>query len=413
MKEPFWKARYSVLLFIWLAWVLSYIDRQVMNFSIGLIGEEFSLDPTYQGWVMSAFFAGYALFQIPGGFFADKWGPRLSMAVAIIWWSVFTMLTGVASSFFALIIIRFLFGIGEGAFPAGSWKSISTHFPSSERGRATAIQGSVGSLGSAISAIVGAGLIYRYGWHNVFFYLGIPGFFIALGIYYFCRNKPAESPFITAAELKTLEADVSASQSTARGMSALDILKSPIVWQLMIIWCLFNAAFWGFSSWLPQYMLKEHNLNMKDAGLWTSIPFFVGALGTFIGGYFSDKFKNNRTKTYAISSVVGGLLLAAALQVTDLKTIIFFQSLSSFFMFFCVGLFWGVVMDVIDSNSMGMASGVINIGSQLAAMGTLPIMGRLIVLADGKFSYAFMAVIATLILSGFVMMTVRLNKASS
>ncbi|VFS46664.1 D-galactarate permease [Budvicia aquatica] len=111
-----WKARYTILSLIWLAWLLSFLDRMVMSVSLPFIGRDLNLDTTEQGLIISAFFVGYAAFQIPGGFLADKFGARKIMAIGIAWWSIFTSLTGMVFTLPLLLAVRFLFGIGEGCF---------------------------------------------------------------------------------------------------------------------------------------------------------------------------------------------------------------------------------------------------------------------------------------------------------
>lgn len=123
-----------------------FLDRMVMSVSLPYIGKDLNLDTTQQGLIISAFFIGYAAFQIPGGLLADKFGSRKIMAIGIAWWSVFTSLTGAVLTLPLMLAVRFFFGIGEGCFPSASWKMISTYFPSKERGRATAIQSTVKHL---------------------------------------------------------------------------------------------------------------------------------------------------------------------------------------------------------------------------------------------------------------------------
>ena len=206
-QKKTWKARYTVLSLIWLAWLLSFLDRMVMSVSLPFIGRDLNLDTTQQGLIISAFFVGYAAFQIPGGFLADRFGARKIMAIGIAWWSVFTSLTGMVFTLPLMLAVRFLFGIGEGCFPSASWKMISTYFPSKERGRATAIQSTVNTLGPALAVIVAASIIGAFGWHMVFIVLGIPGLLIAAGIYFFTRDNPKDHPSITQQDLDELAAD--------------------------------------------------------------------------------------------------------------------------------------------------------------------------------------------------------------
>ena len=109
-----WKYRYTALFALFMIWIVSYMDRMAMATAIPYIAKEFNLTPVTMGGVMSAFFIGYATFQIPGGILADKFGPRRVMTAAILWWSVFTFFTGMVHNLFNMMWIRVVFGVGEG-----------------------------------------------------------------------------------------------------------------------------------------------------------------------------------------------------------------------------------------------------------------------------------------------------------
>ncbi len=413
-KASGWKARNSVLLFIWLGWMFSFLDRMVMTVSLPFIGADFDLSKTEQGFIISAFFIAYAGFQIPGGFLADKFGPRKVMALAIIWWSIFTSLTGVATSLTVLLIIRFLFGIGEGCFPASSWKAISTYFPSKVRGRATAIQSSVNTLGPALAAIIAAGIIQNFGWHNVFIFLGFPGLVVGFGIWYFIRDNPKEHPGITVQELEELaeeEAEeIKAGVATTEKVPFSTIVRTGALWQMAAIWFLFDITFWGFNSWLPSYLMEARGLSLTKTGFMAALPFLFGTVGTLTGGWASDKFKNGRTWIYAFASVVSAGFLYLTFSVDDLTPAMIFQCISAFFMFFAMGIFWGILMDAISKNIMGTASGIVNFGGQMAGVVSPPIMGYLIQSSGGNYANAFWFMIAALIASAFVTLTVKSKK---
>ncbi|MBR8644427.1 MFS transporter [[Brevibacterium] frigoritolerans] len=104
-KKSKWKVRYTVLFVLWLCWLFSFLDRMVITIALPYIGEDLNLTATAQGLLLSIFFAGYALFQIPGGMLSDKFGFRRVMSIAIVWWSIFTSLTG----FIFLIHLCYLF----------------------------------------------------------------------------------------------------------------------------------------------------------------------------------------------------------------------------------------------------------------------------------------------------------------
>jgi sugar phosphate permease len=126
-----------VILFV--AWMIDYVDRLVIATALPGIGREFGLDHSQQGLLLTAFFVTYALFQFPGGLMADKIGPKLTMFVAMVAWSAFTGLTGLATSFGMLLVIRVLFGVTEGIFPGAAMKAVTERTAPSTRMTANGI----------------------------------------------------------------------------------------------------------------------------------------------------------------------------------------------------------------------------------------------------------------------------------
>lgn len=417
-----WKARYTILTFTWLAWLMSFLDRMLMSVSLPYIGEEFHLDKATQGWIISAFFISYASFQIPGGFLADKFGPRKVMFIAIVWWSIFTTLTGlvfnigILPAFGVMLVVRFLFGIGEGSFPASSWKCISTYFPIKERGRATAIQSTVNTLGPAVATLVTAAIISFLGWRWVFILLGIPGILVAFGIRYYCRDNYRDCPIITPEEIKELEEDekqqsvLNIEKETTKSLPFTQVLKRVELWQLALIWFLFDITFWGFTTWLPSYLKDVRELTLGQIGIWGSVPYLFGALGTVLGGYVSDKFLAARNFFYMAGSIIAALFLYFMFKAEGLTFTIIFQCIASLFMFFAMGIFWGTLMHTISADIMGTASGIVNFGGQLAGVVAAPVMGYLVDSSGGQYDNAFWFIIISLAASAVIILTVKAKR---
>ena len=408
-KKPFrWKVRYSVLSILWAGWLFSFLDRMVVSVALPFIGEEYQLDAASQGIILSAFFAGYALFQIPGGMLADKFGPKRVMAFAIAWWSVFTSLTGMVFSYPILLICRFVFGVGEGCFPGSSWKTIATYFPSRERATATAIQASVNTLGPAIASLVAASIIATFGWRTVFIGLGIPGILISLIIYLYIKDDPHQHPRITAEELSELDSDSTDTSAKPReSIQFKQFLKMRILWQMVIIWFLFDITFWGFVSWLPSYLMKIRGFSVIKTGILGSLPFFVGTIGMLIGGYLSDRFKGYRKWLFIPNTLIAAGFLYLTYSVTSADWAVVFQCVSSLFMFLAFAAFWGLVIDAIPPAIMGASSGTVNFGGQVAGFISPFVMGYLIDTNQGSFDMAFMFLIVAAIGSALVALTVN------
>ena len=174
MKIPI--RRYYVVLVLFFAGVVSYIDRIAMSISIPYIAKDFHLSPVTMGVVMSAFFVGYACFQIPGGMIADRLGSRKTMVFAILWWSVFTIFTGLVNSLTVMIIIRVFFGAGEALLPPASWKTLANWLPVQERTAGSAYMISGSQLGSAFTPLLMVALMTWLGWRVTYYSLFAPGY---------------------------------------------------------------------------------------------------------------------------------------------------------------------------------------------------------------------------------------------
>ena len=167
--------RYLVVGVLFVLSLITYIDRVAISSAKGPISADLSLSDADMGWVFGAFALGYAIAQVPSGWFADRCGPRLALAAVVAVWSLFTGLTGAVSSLGVLVVVRFLFGMGEaGAFP-GCARAFYNWLPVSERGRANGIIFSGSRLGGALAFPILAWLIAQWGWRMAFVVLGLIG----------------------------------------------------------------------------------------------------------------------------------------------------------------------------------------------------------------------------------------------
>ena len=406
-KSFHWKARYSILTAIWCGWMVSFLDRMVMGISLPFIGQDLGLSATMQGAVLSSFFAGYALFQIPGGLLADKFGFRKMMTIGITWWSAFTFLTGQMFSYPFMLICRCLFGIGEGSFPGASWKCIATYFPPKQRATATAIQSTVNTLGPAVASIVAAAIIAALGWRHVFMLLAIPGLLVAFYFWKYAKDNPAEHNRMTSEELAELqEGEETQVNADGSAITFKQFFKKPLLWQMVLIWFFFDITFWGFVSWLPSYLMKVRGFSLMATGVVGAIPFICGAIGTLSGGWLSDRMTGKRKWLYIPNAIIAGGFLYLTYTVPSADMAVVYQCISSFFMFLAMAAFWGIVMDSIPSHIMGGCSSTVNFGGQVAGFVSPFVMGYLINASGGSFDTAFMFLIAAMLASAVITMTV-------
>src|SRR5579872_988196 len=169
------RVRYRVLGLSFLMAFLMYMERGAIGTAAPNIMRDFRIDKITMGWSVSAFNWSYALFQVPSGWLADRFGSRIVLAGAIAWWSAFTAGTGLSFSALSLAVTRLLFGAGEAAaFPAGS-RALVRWLPAGQRAFGQGFQHSGSRLGAALAPAIVVSLMAVSGWRPVFYMFGAAG----------------------------------------------------------------------------------------------------------------------------------------------------------------------------------------------------------------------------------------------
>ncbi|MCM3651961.1 MFS transporter [Metabacillus litoralis] len=392
------KKRHMILALLFLGWCLSYLDRMAMNVGIVEIAKDFNLSPSVMGIVLSSFFAGYALMQLPGGWLADKFGSRKVIAIAILFWSLFTVLTGMAWSLMSMIIIRFMFGLGEGGYPAASSKAIADVFPKAERTSAQTIMMSSNSLGGVIAPLIATPLLVWIGWQNLFIAIGILGVFVAALLWYYLNPK----------NMQVEKAD----EETAQKASFKDVLKLRTSWQLAIMWFGVSTVVWGLISWMPPYLVDVRGLDLMSMGMLTSIPALAGAVGVIIGGQLIKSLLSGKEKYLSIVSFIIMIVsLYLLFNAPSVSLVITYQAICMFFHGPIVATIFGLPHKIFSKNVIGSTFGMINLGGMIGAFLAPMIMGYLIEVFNGLYVSAFMYIIVCAVLGIFA--SVGLNSKNN
>jgi ACS family glucarate transporter-like MFS transporter len=268
--------RYAVVFVLFLLSMITYIDRVCISAAKDPIAAELSLSDAAMGLVFSAFALGYALAQIPSGWFADRAGPRLALAVVVGAWSILTALTGAAWNLASLVAIRFLFGIGEaGAFP-GSARAIRNWLPAGERGRANGVLFSGSRLGAALSFPLLAWMLARWDWRTSFLLLGGLGVVWAVFWYLWFRNYPD----------KPLPPDPVPAAATLR---LADVFRSKPMAFAMTQYFASNFTFFICLSWMLPYLKRQFALSDSQAAAYAMVPLLFGATSQWLAGWLVDR----------------------------------------------------------------------------------------------------------------------------
>jgi len=208
------RVRWRILFLLLLISIITYIDRVNISVTARQMMPALGLTDLQMGQIFSAFVFGYALFQIPGGWLGDRWGPRRVLTLAVIWWSIFTALTAIAPTLplaqligimGSLMVVRFLIGIGEAAALPNFNRAVANWHPPHERGLGIGITiGGIG-IGSAMTPPVTAWIMVNYGWQTAFYAAGLLGILIALLWYWYATDNPRQHRHINKAEAELIE----------------------------------------------------------------------------------------------------------------------------------------------------------------------------------------------------------------
>ncbi|CAB3964903.1 MFS transporter [Burkholderia cenocepacia] len=315
------RIRWAMILMCFLANVINFIDRANLAIAAPSIRADLGLDAVGMGLVLSAFFWTYAFLQLPAGWFIDKVGVRVSLALAVGWWSVFTVATGAARGLTQLVGVRLMLGVGEAAAIPSFAKVAFNWFPRSERGLASSIFDSGSRVGSALSLPLVAWLISIVGWRGSFVITGGIGLVWALAWWFIYRDPEryrAIAPDAVDALLAQRGAPTVAAATDGPKVSWLDLFRYRTVWGMMIgLFCL-NFAIYFFITWFPSYLLQSRGFSLASLGTWGMLPALLAIPGGWLGGYVSDSlFRRGWSATAARKTcLVLGMLLSSSIALS-------------------------------------------------------------------------------------------------
>lgn len=409
------KRRWVVLSVSWIVFFVAFLDRVNLSVAMPLISKEFSLSPAESGYLLSAFFITYTLFQIPGGYLSDKFGPKKVLIIALIWWSIMTIATGAARTFSQFYIVRVLFGIGEGLQPPCAFKLNSNWFPNQERATANAIFTSACSFGPAIAPSIAVAMIGAWGWHSVFFIFGGLGFVIVPLVAYLVKNSPEEDKDITKEELNYIKSgQIEVATATTDGSSEglASILKNRNICLLALTYFGFMCAFFGLLTWLPSYLVKARGFEMVKMGIFSGLPFLALGIAQPIGGWLSDKvFIGKRKMQAIIVNLAAGPVLYAVVAAETETAAMGFLVCAGFLVGMAFGPLWAMPMESVKRKHVGMATGVMNAGGSIGGILSPIIIGYLVGMSGYNAAFVFMG--GALVFTALVVSLVKLPKADA
>ena len=404
--------RFVVLAIIFAVYAINYADRTNIGAVLPFIIQEFHINNFEAGAIASMFFLGYAVSQIPAGFFIAKRGTRGVVALSIFGFSAFTWLMGTVSSVFGLKLVRLGLGLSEGPCPVGLASTINNWFPAKEKATATGVYIAATMFAPIIVPPLAVWIAVTWGWRWVFYSFAIPGIFIAVVWYLFVKSRPAESGFVSEGELAVINADTNTQQqvrenilmaprfatldklirvrklapiATVKGLfTSKNILGDCLAYFMMV------SVLYGLLTWIPLYLVKEKGFDFMRMGLVASMPCIGGFIGAIGGGFISDKLLGRRRKPTMIFTAISTVIMMVIMLNIPQSTLAVCVGL--FFVGLCLNIGWPAFtaygMAVSDSKTYPIASSIINSGGNLGGF-VSPMVAGFLLDTTGSFNSVF------------------------
>jgi MFS family permease len=354
-----------VVALLGLLFAITYLDRVCISVAGPRMQEDLHIDPVGWSWVTGIFSLSYCLFEMPTGTLADRIGPRRVLTRIVLWWSAFTALTGAATSYYPLLLTRFLFGAGEaGAFPGGS-VVVARWFPPSQRATMSGFILTASQIGGAIAPLLVIPIQSRYGWRLSFFVFSLLGAAWVAAWYIWFRDSPEEK---------------SGQQPPATPLlfSARHRFPWRVVFRSQSALALFTTAacyvyvYNFFQTWFHTFLVKGRGFS-EESLLLSALPYVVAVCTNLGGGAVSDALvrklgrKDGRRVLGVTALTCAGLFTVAAMMTRQQTlTVVFLALVYGAITFQQSGVF-GVCLDIGQKHA-GALVGLMNTSAQVGGL---------------------------------------------
>jgi len=393
--KMFGTVRWVVVALLFVGGMINYLDRSAIAVAAPFLTKQMSLSPSQLGWVFSAFFFGYAAFCFVGGYASDRVGAKNVFSVASVIWSVFCGLTATAFSFTSLLVIRVIFGMGEGPYASAANKLVSNWFPRHQQATAIGWANAGTPLGGALAGPIVGFIALTWGWRVSFVIIAAIGLCWSVVWMLSVTEGPEGNTVISAAE----RAEIAADQELPRTgppapLGAL--LARPAV--LATAFAFFGYAYilYFFLSWFPTYLTTARHLSLQSMSFVSTIPWLLGFIGLAAGGWVSDMiFRITGNAIRARKLVLVGALLIAAIcvalagSVATVQAAVTLMAVSVFFMYLTGNTYWAIILDTVEKDRVGGVGGFVHLIANLAGIVAPSVTGFMVQATGGSYAGAF------------------------
>lgn len=397
--------RWGLLALLALGALVAFVDR--VNISAALttapFKEHFQLTDVDRGWINSAFFWSYALFQVPMGWAVDRFGVKRPYAICFVIWCLASAAIGLMSALWGLILMRLIVGAAEAVVVPASYRWIRNNFHPNNSGAAVGFYMLGAKFGPALGAPLAAWLIVSFDWRLMFLITGLAGLTWLVPWLLLAKNDlPNRAANAVEAVKKTVH------------MPLLKILSSPLIWGTLVVNFCYNYFTFFCMTWMPAYLVEQRGLTLERMGLYTFFSFAGIAIVALISGWGCDRLiqRYGRPVLFRKIFVVSGFAIACTVLLGALADDV------------NTALFWNVVslsglglttannlalcsLTLIPAPIVGRVKGVQNVATAMAG-GVAPLVTGWLLHVTGSF-VAPMALIFGFLVLGAVTVLVMLR----
>ena len=360
-----------------LLFAITYLDRVCISVAGPRMQEDLGISPIGWGWVTGMFTLAYCLFEIPTGMMGDRLGPRRVLTRIVVWWSMFTALTGAMTGYYPLLLTRFLFGAGEaGAFPNAS-VVVSRWFPPRQRATISGVTLMASQMGGAVAPLLVLPIQMRYGWRMSFYVFGVAGLAWATIWYAWFRDSPEEKrgrvpPPSTAAD----------SAAASHAFPWHTACRSSTVWSILGLAFCYVYVYNFFQTWFHTFLVRGRGFSEANL-LLSALPYVVAACANLGGGVASDALvrrfgakRGRRVIGATALTAAAAFTVAAMLTHHQLLTVVFLALTYGAITFQQSGVF-GVCLD-IGGPRAGAMVGLMNMIAQVGGLAGSVLYGYIV-----------------------------------
>lgn len=371
------KVRVFLVFWLFVLSAVAYLDRTNISIAAVQLAREFGIDRIQLGWVFSAFLLGYAAFQVPAGWLAVRYGPRKTLGIGILWWSVFSVGTTLVSPalgnvLLQLVVVRFVLGLGEALMYPSANQFIAFWIPQADRAKANGWLFAGVGAGAAVTPPLVTSIMLNFGWRASFWFSAAIGLLVAAVWYLVARDRPEQHSGVSSDDLAAIQAGRAMSGAPPHSRTPWRrILLDKDVWMLTAAYFAFGYIAFIYLSWFFIYLADAHGLNLSKSALYSTLPFISMTVCCLGGGVISD-WASREHGLYAGRCVFasGALLLTAVFLIfgsraSDALAASVILAGGAGALYLSQASYWAVSADFAGRYT-GIVSGVVNMGAQVA-----------------------------------------------